>query len=80
MFDLQTLLILFLVGCIGGVLAGLLGIGGGVVYVGVLAYYLKSYNLESAEARKTILSVLAQAGPIVERSSESLERVRYRQQ
>jgi len=38
---LLTLIILFITGCVGGLLAGLLGIGGGVVYVLVLTVFLE---------------------------------------
>lgn len=56
MFSLFDLLILFLVGSAGGVLAGLLGIGGGLVYVLAFTYFLQRYDLSSVELVKFIVS------------------------
>jgi len=44
------------VGSIGGVLAGMLGIGGGLVYVVAFGYFLQRYDLSSVELVKFILS------------------------
>lgn len=40
--DIPTLILLFLGGCIGGLLAGLLGVGGGLVFVIIFTNYLSS--------------------------------------
>ena len=56
MFSIYDLLVLFGVGCAGGVLAGLLGIGGGLVYVVAFSYFLKQYDLSSVELVKFIVS------------------------
>lgn len=56
MFSLYDLLILFGVGSAGGVLAGLLGIGGGLVYVIAFSYFLQRYDLGDIELVKFILS------------------------
>lgn len=56
MFELTDLLILFLFGCAGGVLAGLLGIGGGLIYVIAISYYLQQYDLNSIELVKFTVS------------------------
>ncbi len=56
MFSLYDLLILFLVGSTGGVLAGLLGIGGGLVYVVAFTYFLQRFELGSVELVKFIVS------------------------
>lgn len=45
----------------GGLLAGLLGVGGGLIYIGAFTYYLSQYDLHSAEYVRLILanSILA---------------------
>jgi uncharacterized membrane protein YfcA len=49
-------LLLFAFGCAGGLLAGLLGIGGGIIYIFVLRHTLAKYNLPDSELVKFILS------------------------
>lgn len=56
MFELTDLLILFLFGCAGGVLAGLLGIGGGLIYVIAISYYLQQQGLDNVELVKFTVS------------------------
>jgi uncharacterized protein len=45
-----------LAGGMGGLLAGLLGVGGGVVYVAILTYYFNKMQLNSVEHVRFILS------------------------
>lgn len=47
---------LLLLGSVGGLLAGLLGIGGGVVYVLIFSHYLRTYNLNSSEIVQAIIA------------------------
>ena len=56
MFDIYDLLILFITGSVGGVLAGLLGIGGGLVYVVAFTYYLQFFGLSDVEIVKYLVS------------------------
>jgi uncharacterized membrane protein YfcA len=49
-------LILLGVGAIGGLLAGMLGIGGGLIYITAFTYYLGNYDLSSAEFVRLILA------------------------
>lgn len=55
-FNYLSLLILFLSGCVGGILAGILGIGGGIIYVFVLSIFLQKYHLDNVEIVKYIVS------------------------
>ncbi|MEA3495944.1 MAG: sulfite exporter TauE/SafE family protein [Bacteroidota bacterium] len=48
------IVILFFAGCTGGILAGLLGIGGGVVYVFILSIFLK--DIQSDDIVKYLVS------------------------
>lgn len=50
--SLLDILLLFLIGCAGGFLAGLLGIGGGIIFVIVLNYIFSRYGISSTEVVK----------------------------
>jgi uncharacterized membrane protein YfcA len=54
--DIAELLILLLVGCAGGLLSGLLGVGGGVVFIPILDYYLSRTGISGEESVKFILA------------------------
>jgi uncharacterized membrane protein YfcA len=47
---------LLLLGSIGGLLAGLLGIGGGVVYVLIFSHYLSNYGLNESAIVQAIIA------------------------
>lgn len=51
-----TLLILFFGGCIGGLLAGLLGIGGGLVFVLIFTNYLTAVQVSDADIAQMIIA------------------------
>ncbi len=48
--------ILFFIGAIGGLLAGLLGVGGGLIFIPVIEHYLQPQHLNSVENVKYILA------------------------
>lgn len=52
----MSILILFLIGSFGGLLAGLLGVGGGLIFIPVIEHYLQPLHLESSENVKYILA------------------------
>ncbi len=52
----MQIIILFLIGSLGGLLAGLLGVGGGLIFIPVIEHYLKPYHLSSTENVKYILA------------------------
>ncbi|MEY4897201.1 MAG: hypothetical protein RL525_594, partial [Bacteroidota bacterium] len=56
--DLMTLgfLWLLLLGSFGGLLAGLLGVGGGMLFIPVITSYLHQYDISSAEMVKFTLA------------------------
>jgi uncharacterized protein len=49
-------IVVFFAGCIGGMIAGLLGLGGGVIYVVVLSHYFTKLNIQNIEIVRFILS------------------------
>lgn len=49
-------MLLLILGSAGGLLAGLLGIGGGLIYVVVLSYYFNQFDLESVEVVKYVVA------------------------
>lgn len=56
MWALGDVAILIGVGAVGGLLAGLLGIGGGLVYIVAFTYYLNQFELSSVEFVRFIVS------------------------
>ncbi len=55
-----TTLALLFIGCIGGFLAGLLGVGGGIIFIPVIGYFLGDYSLNSDElVRYTLANSIA---------------------
>lgn len=56
MLEPLSFLFLFFFGAIGGVLSGLLGIGGGLIYVMILNHYLTRYGITGPELVKFTLS------------------------
>ncbi|MFC2114091.1 sulfite exporter TauE/SafE family protein [Bacteroidota bacterium] len=57
MIDILDIVILFATGCLGGVIAGLLGVGGGVIYVFILSFYLDKLGIhDDIEQVRFILS------------------------
>ena len=56
MTDIYSILILFLLGCAGGFFAGLLGIGGGIVFIPVLTYFFKKVGITDPDLTKAFLA------------------------
>lgn len=53
---ISTILILFFGGCVGGLLAGLLGIGGGLVFVLIFTNYLTSVQINDKDIAQIIIA------------------------
>lgn len=56
MGNITDIIILFLLGGVGGLLAGLLGIGGGVIYVLIFNYYLHKIGISDADIVPSIIA------------------------
>jgi uncharacterized membrane protein YfcA len=56
MLDIYTILLLFLSGCLGGFFAGLLGIGGGIVFIPVLTYYFTKTGITDPDLTRAFLA------------------------
>lgn len=52
----ETIAVLLFIGCLGGFLAGLLGVGGGVIFIPVIATVLAKYQLDANEVVKFTLA------------------------
>lgn len=53
---ISDILLLVLSGCFGGFLAGLLGVGGGLIFVFVLTQYFTQYNIDSTELTRWLIA------------------------
>ncbi|NLJ08669.1 MAG: sulfite exporter TauE/SafE family protein [Sphingobacteriales bacterium] len=56
MLNFTDYLILFLSGCAGGIIAGLLGVGGGIINVFILTFYADKLGIEAHEQVRFILA------------------------
>lgn len=56
MLDLTDYILIFLLGSFGGFLSGFLGVGGGIIYVPILDYFLSKLGLASDDLVKGILA------------------------
>lgn len=54
--DVGTLILLFLGGCAGGLLAGLLGVGGGLVFVVIFTNYLTALGIPDSKIAQLIIA------------------------
>ncbi len=56
MLDIYTIVLLFLGGCLGGFFAGLLGIGGGMVFIPVLSYFFIQMGIIDPDLTKAFIA------------------------
>ncbi len=56
MLDIYTIILLFLCGCLGGFFAGLLGIGGGMVFIPVLSYFFIKMGVTDPDLTKAFIA------------------------
>lgn len=54
--EFSALVILVLFGVFGGFLSGLLGVGGGIIFIPIISFYLRQQGLEGEELVKYILA------------------------
>ena len=56
MIDYTAIIYIFLLGSIGGFLSGFLGVGGGIVYVPILDYFLTKLGFTDGDLVNAILA------------------------
>ena len=56
MQEVLDVLLLFVLGGLGGLLAGLLGIGGGIIYVLIFSHFLKQYDYSNQQIVSAIVA------------------------
>jgi len=76
--DVLSILLLGVAGIFGGILAGLIGIGGGIIYIFLLEIFIKQYNIP-ADLYSAFIVANSIVGVFFATLSSSLSLIRYKQ-